>query len=222
MRPYYDDGRVVIYHGDAAVVSRRLPDPDLIFTDPPYGIAYAPMRGGMPIANDTCESKAGSVLARVLDELNEARAAFVCCEWRSIAMVRSAMEEAGLPPKCCIVWDKLQGVQNLDRFAKQHEFLLYAGPYGGEPTVATDVWRHARDYEPDHPTPKPVPLVAKAILSTTDPGALVVDPFMGSGTTLRAAKNVGRRAIGIEIEERYCELAARRCAQDVLDLEAAA
>jgi len=61
-----------------------------------------------------------------------------------------------------------------------------------------------------HPTQKPLPLI-KELLTLFSLGGIVLDPFMGSGTTLRAAKDLGRRAIGIEIEERYCEIAARRC-----------
>lgn len=73
----------------------------------------------------------------------------------------------------------------------------------------------------EHPTQKPLALM-KWTLGLFPDAATVLDPFMGSGTTLRAAKDLGAKAIGIEIEERYCEIAARRCAQDVLDLGAAA
>jgi len=72
-----------------------------------------------------------------------------------------------------------------------------------------------------HPTEKPLALPARFIGLHTLPGHVVLDPFMGSGTTLRAAKDLGRKAIGIEIEERYCEIAAKRMAQEVLPLEAA-
>ena len=69
-----------------------------------------------------------------------------------------------------------------------------------------------------HPNEKPLDLPGQFIRLTTNVGDLVLDPFMGSGTTLRAAKDLGRRAIGIEIEERYCEIAARRMEQEVLAL----
>lgn len=72
---------------------------------------------------------------------------------------------------------------------------------------------------PDHPCPKPQWLMRQQILQFTDPGELVLDPFMGSGTTLRAAMDLGRRAIGIELEEKWCEMAARRLEQQVLPLE---
>jgi len=68
-----------------------------------------------------------------------------------------------------------------------------------------------------HPVPFPLELPMRALAATTRPGSTVLDPFMGSGTTLRAAKDLGRRAIGIEIEERYCEIAAKRMAQQVLE-----
>ncbi|HXE85532.1 MAG TPA: site-specific DNA-methyltransferase, partial [Hyphomicrobiaceae bacterium] len=73
------------------------------------------------------------------------------------------------------------------------------------------------DAKPDHPSPKPLNVVTWLLDSL--PGGSVLDPFMGSGTTLRAAKDLGRRAIGIEIEERYCEIAVQRLAQQVLPFE---
>ena len=71
-----------------------------------------------------------------------------------------------------------------------------------------------------HPTQKPEGAIERILRASSNEGDLVLDPFMGSGTTLRAAKDLGRKAIGIEIEERYCEIAARRCAQEVISYAA--
>lgn len=86
----------------------------------------------------------------------------------------------------------------------------------------TNVWRFDQAEDFGHPTPKPLPLMERAVASTTRLGDLVLDPFAGSGTTLRAGKNLGRRVIGIELDERYCEVIAKRMTQEVLDLGGAA
>ena len=77
--------------------------------------------------------------------------------------------------------------------------------------------RHVVSYHKDHPTQKPLELMHWC-LNFAPNASTILDPFMGSGTTLRAAKDLGRKAIGIEIEERYCEIAAKRLAQGVLNL----
>lgn len=91
---------------------------------------------------------------------------------------------------------------------------------GGWIDLTTNVWRirpETRGPETgNHPAPFPVQLAERCIRLSTWPGETVLDPFMGSGSTLRAAKNLGRRAIGIDLSERYCEIAAQRCAQEVL------
>lgn len=194
------------------VVRKVLRDdvPSLVFTDPPYGIAYKAMRGGDAIENDESPEKAEQTLVDALAFGHAAEAAFVCCDWRSLEMTRRAMVSAGFEPKACIVWDKMRGVQNLDRFHKQHEFIVYAGPYGGQPTVAGDVWQVARDFEPDHPTPKPVELVRKAIEAASKKGAIVFEPFSGSGSTLCACEVSGRRARAIELDPRYVQATLER------------
>jgi len=85
------------------------------------------------------------------------------------------------------------------------------------------VWKIRQEIGIDgHPCPYPLGLPERCIVATTDPGDIVLDPFAGSGTTLRAAKDLGRKAIGVELDERYCEIAAKRCAQEVLDFGGAA
>ena len=99
-------------------------------------------------------------------------------------------------------------------YRHQYEFVAYWGSYNG--TTYSDVFREAREGTYEHPTQKPVWLCKKLVANSSNVGDLVLDPFMGSGTTLRAAKDLGRRAIGIEIEEKYCKIAVKRLAQEVL------
>jgi len=182
---------------------------DMVFTDPPYGVDYVAMRGSRKIANDGDMDVAERVTREALS-LASSSVAFVCCNWRSLTMTVDAMLDAGMAPKACIVWDKQRRVQNLDRFAKQHEFILYAGPYGGNPTIDVDVWQIARDFDPDHPTPKPVELVERAISAASNSGDVVLDPFGGSGSTLIACHQTGRVARLMELDPRYVDVICRR------------
>lgn len=131
----------------------------------------------------------------------------------------------GLPLRQMIVWDRGTGIDvNLRQFCTAHELILLFAHEDFKlvdhaASGMSDVWRLGMNHDPgvgEHPAPFPKSLPARAIAAT---GATsVLDPFMGSGTTLRAAKDAGVRAIGIELSERYCEIAANRLAQGVLAL----
>jgi len=180
--------------------------PDLIFCDPPYGIKYKAMRGSKDIANDENEIAANQITKDALALVIKNQPLFICCDWRSLNTMIEVMKSLAREPKSCIVWDKQSRVQNLDKFAKQHEFILYSGPFGGEKTFATDVWQFKRDFNPNHPTPKPTALVAFAIQSSSSQGDLVFDCFAGSGSTLVAAEKTKRKSVGIELDPQYVDV----------------
>jgi len=148
---------------------------------------------------------------------------FVFTDWRQLPVTTDAVQAGGWTWRGVLVWDKGIGRPMKGRFRNHLEYIVW-GSHGPMPE-ADDVYpstllKHAPPgAERVHVTEKPEALL-REILSIAPPGD-VLDPFMGSGTTLAAAKGHARRAIGIEIEERYCKVAVQRCAQEVLDLGAA-
>jgi site-specific DNA-methyltransferase (adenine-specific) len=132
------------------------------------------------------------------------------------------MQAGGWTWRGIVVWDKLLGRPMKGRPRNHVEYVLWGSDGGmdGEdnPVYLPSVFRAAppKSSERDHLTQKPLLLLSE-LVQFFAPGTTVLDPFMGSGTALLAAKNTGRKAIGIEIEERYCEIAARRLGQEVMD-----
>ena len=126
-----------------------------------------------------------------------------------------------------MIWDRGGGMMlNARMFCRFEERILWftRGRHKWADGAAVDgsVWRLAREQQrqgKNHPVAFPIEIPLRAIRATTEIGDLVLDPFMGGGTTVRAAKDLGRKAIGIEIEEKYCELAAKRMSQEVLSFE---
>jgi site-specific DNA-methyltransferase (adenine-specific) len=244
MKPYYERDGIVIYHGDALRVLEWLSDVTLnaVVMDPPYASGArteaaksssgAMLRGlrwaSRPIENDQMTTVGFIWLMReicssVRPMLVEGGAVLSFIDWRQWPHLMGAVESTNLRVNQMIVWDKMSyGLGN--GFRAQHELVMHASK--GTPLIESravgNVLAFRRDLNEDHPSPKPIGLMQKLLEVVTGPGDTILDPFMGSGSSLRAARNLGRNAIGIEIEERYCEIAARRLEQSVLPLAMAA
>ena len=212
-KPYYDHGGITIYHGDCREI---LPTHDVVLTDPPYGIGADRRQSARAGKRHGAAVVASRDYGPVTDwDAKPADSALL----RSFAQRPSIIWGGNffeLPPMSkWLVWDKQTG----DNGYADAE-LAWTN-LGGAVRTFRHRWMGMLRAPSDdgdgrvHPTQKPVPLMRWCLEMMPD--GVVIDPFMGSGTTLRAAKDLGRRAIGIEIEERYCEIAAKRLAQEVLD-----
>jgi DNA modification methylase len=231
VKPYYQDDLVTIYHGDCREVLTVLGDvADVVLTDPPYssgGFQEAGRSSGSigtrsseTIQYDNLSTRGYERLMReVLRLCNQADEAFVFTDWRMWIATFDAIEGAGWRVRNMLVWDKMQMGMGMP-WRNQHELIAFGKRSPGKITDGRlgNVLRFPRAGNEHHPTEKPVAL-ARTLIGNAE-GVTVLDPFMGSGTTLVAAKEAGRRAVGIEIDERYCEIAANRCRQEVLGLSA--
>jgi site-specific DNA-methyltransferase (adenine-specific) len=202
VNPYYQDDAVTIYHGDCRDVLPGL-TADSVFADPPYGAGKAGWDDAVPDGWIHLLPAVAPVAAITPGQRNvlslPPRIGDLFYRWTLAPVIANATVRGDL------------GFGNwIPVLLYTREGVSLYGPRQDTKTFSI------RGVMPDHPSPKPIG-VMRWVLSCL-PGASVVDPFCGSGSTLRAAKDIGRRAIGIEIEERYCEIAARRCAQEVLDL----
>ena len=212
MKPYYEHAGITIYHGDCREVLPELEPVDLVLTDPPYGIGWDTnysrfcSRGGD-------RSRSGGDKSRINGDDKPFDPAFLL-HFKEVVLWGANHYASSLPPGSWFIWDK----RNADgtAFLSHGEIGWYSSGYGVY-IKSISGQRHRATSGGLHPTQKPVALMAWCIKKTKAPG-LILDPFMGSGTTLVAAKELGRKAIGIEIEEKYCEIAARRLAQEILPL----
>jgi len=200
--PYYRDDAVVIFNADCREIVPTLGRFDLLLTDPPYGIGNR-MQGG------TWGAKAKYSDFRAWDVAPETELLTSIVDLATKSIVWGGNYFTLPPSRCWLVWDKQNAVptmadcefawSNLDRPAKRMSLPVGAHTFG-------------------HPTQKPLALMLWCI-GLAGEAQTILDPFAGSGTTGRAAKDLGRKCVLIEREEKYCEIAARRMAQEVLPLE---
>ena len=242
MTPYYDDKGIVIYNCDCREVLPTV-DCDITVTSPPYNTLptkHAPsgLHGERKSGVNKWIDKAsnGYFDARPEDEYQAWLWSIIAqCVVRSKGLVwinhkiryrdgvaLHPVRMFPLPIYSEIIWDRGGSMAlNCKRYAPSHEGLWAFGtPHYWDDTLNTkmSVWRLSADNGTDgHPCAYPLEIARRPIESSCPLDGTVFDPFMGSGTTLVAAKLSGRKAIGIEIEERYCEIAARRLGQEVFD-----
>lgn len=224
MRPYYEEAGITIYHGDCREILPQLnASVDLVLTDPPYGTGGRRRLESGQGSNPKSELRREAWDMPLVDWLADFPSVAWMLFWPS-SRAKDLLTEANLrehPVHRQLFWRKLDPMPrpaNQTRFSVEPIWLLSANGYclkGGEDWFEASAPRDNRDADSTgHPYQKPIE-VLRWLLNLTDAKA-VLDPFMGCGTTLRAAKDLGRRAIGIEIEERYCEIAANRLRQSVM------
>jgi site-specific DNA-methyltransferase (adenine-specific) len=221
MNPYYDDGRIVVYHGDCREFISSLPRPDSIVTDPPFKLSQSYSKN---VDADNLEAVAAIQDASrlTLKAVEPGALAAIFYDNRIMPFGLDAFRRAG--------WQYLRMLAFYRRWGNAHKLhgwmsttdpvLVFAAP-GEKPSFHEGGWAHdcytrtsPEREETGHGAQKPLEFVTQIVERLTPKDGLVLDPFMGSATTLRAAQLSGRRAIGIESEERYCEKAVRRlCAE---------
>lgn len=241
MTPYYDEDGITIYHGDCFDVLHDLSGIGAVVTDPPYSSGGA-FRGDRAMqtstkyvnsdtfayrpefAGDNRDQR--SFLAWCSMWLNAARqasdpgavlASFI--DWRQLPVLTDAIQAGGWVWRNLATWYKPGIRMQRGRFSASAEYVLYAtnGPvvYGqGSPQNVFACAPIGGD-DKEHIAEKPID-VLRWIMQVVPAGVTVLDPFMGSGSTLRAAKDLGHEAIGIDVDERYCAIAADRLSQQVL------
>lgn len=211
MTPFWRDDRVSVINGDCVDVLPRIERADVVVTDPPYNVG---IRYGQA---DDLRGDYAEWCRRWLAE---------CRRIAPIVALTPGMTNLGMwyalgdDPDWVIAWHKPAAMGRCHvGFNNWEPVLLWGKPARqiADVVVAPLVPDRAVD---GHPCPKPLKWATALIGALSDPGQTVLDPFMGSGTTLKAARDMGRRYIGIELEERFCSIAVSRLAQGVLDVAA--
>lgn len=242
MSLYYSDSAVTIYHGSCLEIMPMLDVVDSVITDPPFEAEAHTLQRRVQSEKDAASSHGRKVRSEPLpfEAISEEtrlqasaeiarltkRWALAFCQIEAAPAWREAFEKAEMVYRRTCLWVKPDGMpqysgdrpgMGYETFIAMHQAGRSKWNGGGRHGVFT-FNKGEGGGASEHPTTKPLKLMKELVSLFTDPGETILDPFMGSGTTLRAAKDLGRKAIGIELEEKYCEIAARRMSQEVMAL----
>lgn len=218
--PYYSDESVTLWHGDCLEITEWL-QADVLVTDPPYGIAWKQRYGD---ARKGARAQARSEGSVILGDNDVTVRDAALAVWGKRPAIVFGSWRVTRPDRlhALLIWHKDGAFSGptVAPFFTNHEEIYALGkgwPNARPPlrsVITTTEHRSQATRDIGHPTPKPLRLMEQ-LVDACPPG-VIADPFAGSGSTLVAARNLGRRAIGVEIEERYCEIIAKRLSQGVL------
>ncbi|OBA94644.1 DNA methyltransferase [Mycolicibacterium fortuitum] len=219
MKPYYQDESVTLYHGDCLEITDWLPS-DVLVMDPPYGIRVDSRHG------KTGGGSTHRVADIAGDHSTEVRDTALAM-WGNKPFVAFGTWKQPRPNHIDyrLIWHKANGGTGLTRcvvMTNDEEIYLSGAGFkmtspGLMSVITTSEKRSVEVAKIGHPTPKPIGLMEK-LIDRCPPG-VIADPFAGSGATLVAAVNQGRKAMGVELEERYCELIAKRLQNQTMTLD---
>ena len=232
MIPYYVDDDVTIWHGDCREVEMHWPQKSVMVTDPPYGIVQRFGSASRPSGTRTMQfpwdrggAATDDVIEGIAGVLPHVGAFHSFCGMDQYGRIAALARGTGFSPKPW-AWVKECPPPAMpgNWWPSGFELAMYGyrvGAWFGDTNPArsnvyrSDSYRHGirKREKVDHPTQKWLPMIQHIIASIVPPDAVAIDPFMGSGTTLVAARQIGRKAIGVEIEEKYCEMAVQRLKQ---------
>lgn len=244
MKPYYEDSYATIYHGDAREIVPALGTSfDLILTDAPYSSGGL-MRSDRNLKTSDKYTMTGTQIRRpeFSGDNRDQRSFLLWCElwlrdalmvanggaallsfidWRQLPVMIDAVQVAGWVYRGLAIWDKTEAARpQKGWFRAQAEYIVLAScgslDLDKDGVCSPGVFRYSANASAkEHITAKPLPLMID-LLKTSARFQQILDPFMGSATTLLAAKMLGRRCVGIEIDEHYCEIGANRLAKQLL------
>jgi site-specific DNA-methyltransferase (adenine-specific) len=221
-KPYYEDESVALYHADNRDVLPLLRKTavNMILTDPPYGIEYISNHRQQKFEGMIGDENYPSEWIREI-ELAENSSIYLFCEEASIEEAKQAMKKAGFPVSRLLVWDKgAMAGGDLSNYGGRTEYIIfgkkkYARLNGSRDSNLISIPR-VHPTKLVHPAEKPIDLMSYLIMKSTEYNEIIIDPFAGSGKSLLAAKRLRRLAIGIEIEERNCEIAAHLLQREMI------
>ena len=223
-QPYYEDECVTLWNVDALSLLRSLPDAsvDLVLTDPPYNAINRETSGLRLFDKGDADALPVDVPVIAAEFVRVVRGSiYVWCSDEQYTDWTLAFKHAGLTTRKCAWWKSDPSPMNGERlWLSALELCVFARKGGATFNLHCQppVWKGPVARDVDHPTPKPEWLMRRLIQASTKPGDVVLDSYAGSGTTLRAAKDLERRALASEINPAHCGTAVSRLAQSVLPL----
>jgi len=223
IEPYYQHNGITIYHGDCLEVMPHLEPVDLVLTDPPYGVEFTGKVNKDIKHTNGYANKIGDDLVFFKNVVIEIINGAISKHKRVVSfMSNKNLMEMPKPNDIGCFYVQFGGRVGPWGFGSVNLVLFY----GKDPFLSRGMGSRPNSWfvnetapKNGHPCPKPIGWMKKLVIRCSFPGEIIIDPFMGSGTTLVAAKELNRKAIGIEIEEKYCEIAVRRLSQEVFDFK---